>query len=199
MTDIFDADEGQTELTADEKKGLKPAYITYRAELNEAEQVNLLQAERLFLAQKPPKEPLNFADQAFICQVHKRMYGDVWDWAGKYRNSERNIGVDFWLIHEEMHKFTGDAQWWINHQTYPPEELAVRFHHRLVWIHPFPNGNGRLCRFLADHLVMRLGSQRFSWGSKNLTNAGDLRKAYIAALQQADKGDYTALLTFSRS
>lgn len=199
MTDLFDADEGQTELTADEKKGLKPAYITYRAELNDEEQVSILRAERWLSTQKPPPAPLNFADHTFIREVHKRMYGDVWDWAGEYRTCDRNTGVDLWLIHEEMHKFIGDAQWWISHQTYLPEELAVRFHHRLVWIHPFPNGNGRLCRFLADHLVMRLGSHRFSWGSKSLTNAGDLRKAYIAALQQADKGDFTALLAFSRS
>lgn len=199
MTDLFNADEGQTELTPEEKKGLKPAYITYRAELNEAEQENILNAELWLAQRKLPRTPLELADQAFICNVHKRMYEDVWEWAGIYRTSDRNIGVDFYLIHQEMFKFIGDAQWWIQNQTYPPDELAVRFHHRLVWIHPFPNGNGRLSRLLADHLAMQLGVPRFTWGKTNLVNADNLRKAYIATLRKADGGDIAELLAFARS
>jgi Fic-DOC domain mobile mystery protein B len=199
MTDLFDADEGQTELTPDEKKGLKPAYITYRVELNEAEQENILKAELWFAQRKHPPAPLALADQAFICSVHKRMYQNVWEWAGTYRTSDRNIGVDYYLIREEMAKFIGDAQWWIQNQTFQPDELAVRFHHRLVWIHPFPNGNGRLSRLLADHLATRLGAPRFTWGKLNLINAGNLRTAYIAALRKADNGDITELLAFARS
>lgn len=199
MTDLFNMDEGQTELTADEKKGLKPAYITYRAELNEAEQENILKAELSLARQKPQSTPLDLADQAFICKVHKWMYGDVWDWAGTYRTSDRNIGVDYYLIHQEMHKFIGDVRWWIQNQTFQPDELAVRFHHRLVWIHPFPNGNGRLSRLLADHLATRLGTRRFTWGKANLIKAGDLRAMYVAALRNADNGDMTELLAFACS
>jgi Fic-DOC domain mobile mystery protein B len=199
MTDLFDANEGQTELTADEKKGLKPAYITYRVELNEAEQENILKAELWLAQRKSPTGPLDLADQASVCDIHKRMYEDVWDWAGTYRTSDRNIGVDYYLIHQEMHKFIGDAQWWIQNQTYPPDELAVRFHHRLVWIHPFPNGNGRLSRLLADHLAMQLGVPRFTWGKTSLIDAGNLRTAYVAALRKADGGDLTDLLAFARS
>lgn len=197
--DLFDTQEGQTALTPDEKKGLKPAHITYRSELNEAEQENILAAERWLSGPRRQPAALDFADQQFICAVHKRMYGNVWTWAGSYRTSDRNIGVDFYRIREEMHKFIGDAHYWIEHQTYPADELAVRFHHRLVWIHPFPNGNGRLSRLLADHLAMRSGVQRFTWGSASLVDASELREAYIHALRQADRSDFGALLAFSKS
>jgi len=127
------------------------------------------------------------------------MYRDVWDWAGTYRTSDRNIGVDYLQIHQEMFKFIGDARYWIGHQTFLPDELAVRFHHRLVLIHPFPNGNGRLSRLLADYLVMRLEAPRFTWGKASLVSAGALRRTYIQALRKADQCDFTELLAFSRS
>jgi len=197
MTDLFDADDGQTELSAQERKGLKPAYVTYRSELNREEQENILKAERWLFARR--LAVLDFADQAFICQVHRRMYGDVWDWAGKYRQSDRNIGVDYYRIHIEMRTFVDDVRYWLQHQVYPSDELAIRFHHRLVWIHPFPNGNGRLSRLMADRLAVSLGEPRFTWGRTHLVRAGDTRSRYVAALRRADEHDLSALLAFARS
>lgn len=197
MVDLFDVDDGQTELSAEERKGLKPAYITYRSELNREEQENILKAEKWLFARR--LGPSNFADQDFICQVHKRMYGDVWDWAGKYRQSDRNIGVDYYRIHLEMRTFVDDVRYWLEHGTYAADELAVRFHHRLVWIHPFPNGNGRWSRLMADRLAVSLGESRFTWGRTHLVKAGDVRARYVDALRKADGHDLAALLAFARS
>lgn len=197
MADLFDADDGQTELSSEERKGLKPAYITYRSELNREEQENILKAEKWLFARRLATPDL--VDQSFICQVHKRMYGDVWDWAGKYRQSDRNIGVDYYRIHQEMRVFMDDVRYWLEHAIYPADELAVRFHHRLVWIHPFPNGNGRLSRLLADRLVVNVGEPRFTWGRAHLVNAGDVRARYVDALRKADGHDLVPLLAFARS
>lgn len=197
MVDLFDADDGQTELSPEERKGLKPAYITYRSELNREEQENILKAEKWLFARRLATPDI--VDQAFICQVHKRMYGDVWDWAGKYRRSDRNIGVDYYRIHPEMRVFIDDVRYWLEHHTYPADEFAVRFHHRLVWIHPFPNGNGRLSRLLADRLVVSLGKPRFTWGKANLLSADDARARYVDGLRKADGHDLVALLAFARS
>ncbi|GLQ49869.1 mobile mystery protein B [Dyella flava] len=199
MTDLFDAEEGQTLLTPEERKGLKPTYITYRSELNEAEQANILKAERWLFGGRRKLAPQDLADQGFICDMHKRMYGDVWNWAGTFRKSDRNIGVDFYQIHPAMRSFLDDIRYWIEHSTYVPDELAVRFHHRLVFIHPFPNGNGRLSRLMADCLAMSLGQPRFTWGRTQLVRASELRTSYIQALRKADGHDLTTLLAFARS
>ena len=95
--------------------------------------------------------------------------------------------------------FRSDVRYQIEHTSYPPDEIAVRFHHRLVAIHPFPNGNGRHARLMADLLVERLGQPRFTWGSRSLVDASTTRQAYIAALQAADARNYAPLLVFSRS
>jgi Fic-DOC domain mobile mystery protein B len=127
------------------------------------------------------------------------MLGDVWRWAGKFRASERNLGITFYEIPVAVRQLLDDTKAWIQYKTYPPDEIAVRFHHRLVQIHAFPNGNGRHARLMADLLVMGLGSERFSWGSANLKDAGAVRQRYIAALQSADNHDISPLLAFARS
>jgi Fic-DOC domain mobile mystery protein B len=197
MTDLFDTDDDQTELSAQERKGLKPAYVTYRSELNREEQENILKAEKWLFARRLIAS--GFTDQGFIRQVHKKMYGDVWEWAGKYRQSDRNIGVDYYRIPMEMRMFVDDVRYWLEHGTYAVDELAVRFHHRLVWIHPFPNGNGRLSRLLADRLAVSLGESRFTWGSAHLVKAGEMRARYVDALRAADAHDLRPLLDFARS
>jgi Fic-DOC domain mobile mystery protein B len=126
------------------------------------------------------------------------MLGDVWRWAGKFRKSERNLGIAFYEIPVNLRQLLNDTKAWIEYKTYSPDEIAVRFHHRLVQIHPFPNGNGRHARLMADLLVMRLGGERFSWGSANLQDAGAVRRCYIAALQAADDHDIRPLLAFAR-
>lgn len=193
---LFDGeDEANTPLEEDEREQLIPTYITTRAELNEAEQVNITQADRWLKRARN----VDVLDDAVLRELHKRMFGEVWKWAGKYRKTPRNIGIDAYRIPTEVRALIDDTRYWIAHETYPPDEIAIRFSHRLVSIHPFPNGNGRHSRIVADLLVMILGQPRFSWGSANLVDAGATRKAYIAALRAADEEEITPLLEFARS
>src|SRR5207249_6937183 len=131
--------------------------------------------------------------------LHARMFRDVWRWAGTYRTTARNIGGDAWRIGTDMAQLMDDVRYWVENKTYPPDEIAIRFHHRLVAIHPFPNGNGRHSRLMADLLIERLGSNSFSWGGRSLADAGELRRRYVAALRAADNHDIEPLLAFARS
>lgn len=195
MIDIFHRpDDATTPLTAEEKTGLIPSYITTRGELNEAEQANILAAQHWGLARK--REVL---DERFLLQLHKRMFGKVWDWAGTFRLTERNIGIVPYRIGSELRTLVDDTRYWMEHATFAPDEIAARFHHRLVLIHPFPNGNGRHGRFAADLLARQLGRPLFSWGAGDLIGTGETRKRYVAALRAADNHDLSPLLDFVRS
>lgn len=193
MSDLFEEPDNATPLAPEERDALIPAHITYRRELNEAEQENIYRAQNWALATR--RELLT---EKFVKDLHGRMLGDVWRWAGKFRTGERNIGIPHYEISMALRQLLDDAKTWIKYGSYPRDEIAVRFHHRLVQIHPFPNGNGRHARLMADLLVMRLGGERFSWGA-DLQNVGDLRIRYIAALQAADSHDIAQLLAFARS
>jgi len=151
------------------------------------------------LANKLARIADGILSEEFIRALHKRMFGDVWKWAGSHRQSERNIGIDAYRIANELGALPGDVKYWIEHETYPPDEIAIRFHHCLVAIHPFPNGNGRHARLMADLLIELLDGEPFSWGGGHLTDVGNLRMRYVAALQAADKHDIAALLEFARS
>lgn len=131
--------------------------------------------------------------------LHRRMLGDVWRWAGDFRTSERNIGMAYYQIPMALRQLLADAAAWIEHRAYSADEVAVRLHHRLVQIHPFPNGNGRHSRLMADLLVMQLGGERFSWGSVGLQDASEVRRRYVDALKAADNHDIGPLLAFARS
>jgi Fic-DOC domain mobile mystery protein B len=198
-SDVFAADDGATPLTPEERTGLIPAYITYRHELNAAEQANIAKAQaNLFRRRRQPGPP-ELIDEAYIKRLHRHMFADVWRWAGQYRRSDKNPGVQWVQIPIEMRNLLDDAQAWLEHRAYARDELAVRFHHRLVWIHAFANGNGRLSRMMADQIVVALGGERFTWGSADLVGAGQVRDRYIAALQQADANVIELLLAFARS
>lgn len=194
MSGLFDEPDHATPLTPEERRELIPAHIAHRSELNEAEQENIARAQDWALARK--RDPLS---EKFIRELHRRMLGDVWRWAGKFRKSERNLGIPFYEIPAALRQLLDDTKMQIEYQTYPPGEIAVRFHHRLVVIHPFPNGNGRHARLIADFLVMRLGQERFSWGSASLRDASTMRQTYIASLKAADNHDIGPLLDFARS
>jgi Fic-DOC domain mobile mystery protein B len=181
-------------LTPEEQAALIPAHIAYRRELNEAEFQNIARAQDWALRRRG-----EILSEKFVRDLHKQMLGDVWRWAGEFRKSDRNLGIPFYEISVQLRQLLDDTTAWIQYRSYPPDEIAVRFHHRLVKIHPFPNGNGRHSRLMADLLVMRLGGQRFSWGSANLQAAGDVRGRYIAALKTADSNDIGPLLAFARS
>ena len=197
MTDPLYAgeDEANTPLEAEEREQLIPTYITTRAELNEAEQVNITRAS-LWLRRARNVDVL---DDAFLRDLHKRMFGEVWKWAGQYRRTPRNIGIDAYRIPMAVRELVHDARYWVDNGTYPPDEIAIRFSHRLVSIHPFPNGNGRHSRLVADLLAMELGQPRFTWGRTNLVDPGETRGAYVAALRAADGGEIEPLLAFARS
>ena len=197
MTDALfddDGDDATTPLTPDEKKGLIPSYITLRRELNEAEQLGITAAEEWAFSRKR-----DVLDEVFLRRLHKRMFKDIWRWAGELRTTPRNIGVDPWNIGPMLRDLIADARYWIQHGTFPPDEIAARFHHRLVLIHPFPNGNGRHARLATDLLLTTLGQERFTWGRVSLVNAGETRSKYVAALRAADSHDIQPLLEFVRS
>lgn len=192
---LFDEDDdANTPLEADEREGLIPSYITLRRELNEAEQINIADAAKWLASRKR-----DVLDEKFLRNLHTRMFGQVWKWAGDYRKTPRNIGVEAWRIPMDVAQAIDDAKFWVANGTYSPDEIAVRFSHRLVAIHPFPNGNGRFSRMVGDLLAQQLGQPRFSWGSANLVDPNETRQAYVAALRAADAHDFDALIAFARS
>ncbi|MEQ1663258.1 MAG: mobile mystery protein B [Thiobacillus sp.] len=191
---ILEQDEAATPLTPEEQQSLIPSYITLRHELNAAEQANILDAEAWAFARKR-----KVLEETFLKNLHKQMFGRVWRWAGAFRLTERNIGVTPYRIGVDLRSLLDDCRYWIEHGTYPPDEIAARFHHRLVWIHPFPNGNGRHTRLATDLLLTGLGRPRFSWGRVSLVDTGKTRLAYVAALRAADGHDIQPLLAFVRS
>lgn len=192
--DPFQADDAATPLTPDERLDLKLSYVALRRELNEAEALNVLAGERWALSRK--RDAL---DEVFLRRLHLRMFGDVWRWAGKYRTSARNLGVDHWAIEVALRQALDDARFWVEHKSYSPDEIAVRFHHKLVAIHPFPNGNGRWSRLAADLLALQLGQERFTWGRGSIVAASETRQAYVRALKAADASEMALLLAFART
>jgi Fic-DOC domain mobile mystery protein B len=184
----------ETLLDPDERRQLLLPHIATRAQLNEAEQENIADATTWAFARRR-----DVLKESFLLSLHKRMLGQVWRWAGTIRNSDRNIGMAFHQIRPQLRLLIEDAGYWLENGTFPPDEIAVRFHHRLVLIHPFPNGNGRHGRLAADLLAVRLGQARFTWGRVNLVEPEETRRRYIAALRAADAHDIRPLLDFARS
>ncbi len=186
--------DGHTALAEEDRRGLIPSYISTRRELFEAEERNISKA-----LLRPPPGVWEVLDDAYLRALHHDMFGDVWEWAGHYRTRDTNIGVPFELIPGAVRALVFDARTWVEIGTFDPDELAVRFHHRLVAIHPFPNGNGRHGRIAADHVIVGLGGTEFTWGARSGKSIDRLRKEYLAALYAADTGDASDLLAFARS
>ena len=187
---------GATPLDGDELEGLIPAHLTSRHQLNEWEQQNIASA-LLWLAKQRKHRPL---DEPWLRRLHREMFGKTWRWAGTYRKSDKSIGTDWRQIRTQLPSLLGDISYQLQHQVSSHDQIAIGFHHRLVVIHPFPNGNGRHARLMADVLIEQLGRPRFSWGgNSSLVEATSLRSTYISALQQADRGDLKALIAFARA
>jgi Fic-DOC domain mobile mystery protein B len=192
---LFDSDDdANTPLTVEEREELIPSYIALRHELNEAEQTNIGEAQRWAESRKR-----DVLDRTFLNELHRRMFGAVWRWAGQYRKTARNIGVEAYRISTDVQQAIDDARYWVEHATYPPDEIAVRFSHRLVEIHPFPNGNGRFSRLVGDLLAGQLDKPPFTWGQASIVDVRETRARYVEALQAADKHDIGPLLVFARS
>jgi Fic-DOC domain mobile mystery protein B len=186
--------DGRTELSAEDRLGLIPTYIATRGELFDAEQRNIAQA---LLRRAPSVTAL--LDDAFLRRLHQAMFDQVWEWAGRYRIRETNIGIAFEQISSEIRNLVDDTRTWVEYDAYERDEIAVRFHHRLVAIHAFPNGNGRHGRIAADHLVASLDGEPFTWGVRLDVDTDQLRAAYLHALRRADHGHMGELLAFART
>lgn len=198
VTDLYQEPEDAMPLAPEEREGLLQSWVTSRGDLNHAEEANIVQGAAWARRSRGLTAP-TLLDEAFIRKLHKRMFGAVWKWAGAYRQTERNIGVAAYRIPADIAVLLDDVRYWIQHNTYPRDEIAARFHHRLVAIHPFPNGNGRHARLMADLLIERLGGAPFTWGSGSLVDTGELRARYISALRAADGQDIGPLLVFARA
>lgn len=192
----FEYASGATPLDPDEISGLIPLHISTQSQLNEWEASNILKAENWLYS---TSNHGNFLTIDFIKLLHARMFDDTWKWAGHFRLTERNIGVCPYTITANLHNLLEDVQYQIINQSYSLDEIGYRFHHRLVSIHPFPNGNGRHARLITDLLLFQAGKARFTWGKQKLEPEGPIRTQYINALRQADKHDYSALAVFVRS
>ncbi|MEM0517351.1 MULTISPECIES: mobile mystery protein B [Aequorivita] len=190
--------DSQTPLDEEEKEGLKIKSITTQKELDQFEQLNIEKAvEWTIHANLKPEKILT---EKFIKDFHKRMYGDVWKWAGEFRKTDKNIGIHWSQIGVELKKLIDDTKYWIKNKTYSPEEIAIRFKHRIVSIYCFPNGNGRHSRMMADIIIESIFKKDiFSWHNSNMTSVDDTRKKYITALQAADDGNIKPLIKFSKT
>ncbi|PCJ65569.1 MAG: cell filamentation protein Fic [Bacteroidetes bacterium] len=188
--------DGQTPLDEQEKEGLKIKSITTQGELDEFEQLNIEKAVEWIIHLKLKSERI--LTEKFIKDLHKKMYGDVWKWGGEFRKTHKNIGLKWTQIGIELQILIDDTKYWIENKTYSPVEIAIRFKHRIVAIHCFPNGNGRHSRMMADIIIESIfGKEIFSWHKSNMVQADETRKIYISALKQADNGNINPLIGFA--
>ena len=183
--------ESATPLAPEESEGLIPALGT-QGDLNEFEALNIL--EGVTWARRSTKVRRALLDQSTLRQIHKRMFGSKWRWAGEYRLTQKSIGYEAWRISSELKGLLDEVQCWLQSNSYPHEEIAARFLHRLVWIHPFPNGNGRFARVATDLICDQNGWSAPSWGASDWARVGEARQSYIRARQAADQHDYLPLI-----
>ena len=194
----LEKDPDGTLLSEEEKEGLLLPGILTRKQLDEHEQKNIEDA-LVWLISRPP-DPAKILTEPFIKLLHKHMYGKTWKWSGNFRKSDKNIGIKWSTISLELRKLLDDTLYWIENKVYPPEEIAIRFKHRLVSIHCFPNGNGRHSRLMADIMMERIFKlPRFEWSGNDLQDTSQLRKDYITALRKADEGDMDELISFAKT
>ena len=197
-----ESENNHTPLTDDETAGLRLP-LFFKNQLNEAEATNITAARSWVLLRRRPIPARQILTEKWLKTLHKKMFGDVWKWAGEYRTSEKNLGDNSWEIPMNVRNLLDDAHFWMDDSTpsaLSADEIAVQFSHRSVLIHPFANGNGRWSRLLADALAVSLGNPPFSWGSGSATNEILMRKQYIDALREADHNhDYEEILRFARS
>lgn len=191
---------GATPLDPGEISGLIPTYISTQGELNALEQENILKAEKWLARSRRMEEVLT---ESFLRRLHVEMFGDVWRWAGQYRTTDKSIGLPWQQVPVAIRNFLDNVRHQVEHQVYPSDEIGARFHHRLVEIHPFANGNGRHSRYMTDALLRAIGVPRFSWGTRTdprgIDRTGEVRERYIACLKQADARKIGPLLEFVRS
>jgi len=190
--------DGQTPLNENKKEGLRIKSITTQKEPDEFEQLNIEKAIEWTIHSN--LKPEKILTEKFIKDLHKKMYGDVWKLAGEFRMTNKNIGINWTQIGIDLKNLIDDTKYWIENKTYPPEEIAIRFKHRIVAIHCFPNGNGRHSRVIADIIIESIfGKEIFTWHNSNMLKANETRKSYILALKEADNGNIIPLVAFAEN
>jgi Fic-DOC domain mobile mystery protein B len=190
--------EGQTPLNEEEMEGLLIKTITTHGELDEFEQMNIEKAIEWTLTKKFKMKGIISED--FVKELHKRMFGDVWEWAGRFRMSEKNLGIKYHLIGTSLKQLNDDCMFWINNGTYGEEEIAIRYKHQIVNIHCFANGNGRHSRLMADVIIHHVFKKDvFTWSGSNLVKTGEERTSYLKAIREADKANIQPLINFAKS
>ena len=188
------APEGATPIEPDDLTDLIPSLKT-RQELNEFEQRNIAKARAWARrSRKLRKDLLNIESLKLL---HKMMFDETWKWSGRFRTRQTNIGVEPYQISNQLANLCADAKVWIEHKMFSSTVFAIRFHYRLVSIHPFINGNGRHARLVADLLMIYASEPPFKWGGKSLDVEGETRAQYLAALKKADRGNYDELISFA--
>lgn len=191
--------DGATPLAEEELEGLIPDFVATRGDLNRVELESITGALPRLLALARAGGPDAVLDYGFVLDVHRRMFAQVWRWAGTLRRRGTNLGVEPHHIATSVMHAIDDARYWHDTGVYQPDDLAVRLHSTLVAIHPFPNGNGRAIRLMADLYLTSVGQPVFTWGGRSIDQPGRIREAYLAAIHQADRGDYASLVAFARS
>ena len=190
---------GATPVDPDEAADRLPAGIETVDQLNAFEQTNILSATEWALRSRRRGTPAQVLTEPFLFDLHRRMFDETWRWAGAPRRTDRNTGVHWPTLRVALRERVTDAQLWLAESVFPLDEVAVRLHHGIVLVHPFPNGNGRWSRLAADTLLHAHRHAPFTWGATDLTGAGAARAAYLTALRAADRGDVAPLLRFARA
>ena len=184
-----------TPIDPDEALDLIPKHISTQADLNAWEEMNIVEGANWVARQKI----IQGLDEGLVREMHSRMFNKTWLWAGTFRKSAKSIGIDWTQIAVALKNLLDNTAYQIENQAVPIDEIVVRFHHQLLLIHAFPNGNGRHARLIADALIVNLGGKRFSWGGNtSIATLGLTRQNYLSALRAADKGDITPLMLFAR-
>ena len=144
------------------------------------------------------KQGTEWLTDDFIRRVHADMLGTIWEWAGKYRQTKFNLGVDPHLIREQIKLFTEDFLYWNGTEsTMSVIEIAARIQHRLTNIHPFTNGNGRHARLITDIFLHSRKLPIPQWPQIQLMAQGnEIGEQYITAMKKADNGDINDLIQF---
>jgi Fic-DOC domain mobile mystery protein B len=192
----FENGVGQTPINEEELDGLKIRTITLQVELNEFEQYNIEKALLWLRGQRLTMD--HVLSELFVLRIHAKMFGEVWQWAGNFRKTEKNLGVNSVMIRIALKELINDAKYWMINEIYTPEELAIRFKHRLVSIHCFSNGNGRHSRVMADVIMEKLYNKPpFQWGKADAIGVNTIRMEYLKSLRQADQHEYQPLIAFA--
>jgi Fic-DOC domain mobile mystery protein B len=194
MTGPFNEPDGATALDPDEMEGLLHSHVTTREELNGLEAANITEGLQWLSRRRGD----DIFTEDFVRSLHRHLFGEVWEWAGQFRRTEKNIGIDPLYIGVQLRDVLEDARYWAEHNTYPPLETAARFHYRLVYIHPFTNGNGRHARIMGDTFLKQVHDlPPIDWSNGyDLNRNNDGRNRYLSALREADAGNYTPLVDY---